>query len=221
MRYIDVRISQPADERNPMHQYVVDHDDYGVSRLLYRDQYSATEHAAMFHVEGPPEPYVTALEDQETLLDSAWSRCPDDSFYLYVREAMGPDDRTFSAAFSQPGLLVLTPIEYQADGTVRLTAVGPAGAVQSAVDDVPGSMGVDVVSVGEYAAGRIDARIDLTQRQFEAVQAAVRTGYYRALREATLEDVAAELDCSTGTAGDLLRRAERTVMADLVVGGPF
>ena len=140
---------------------------------------------------------------------------------MYVREDLAGEDRAFSAAFSQPGLLLLTPVEYRTDGTVGLTAVGPAEAVQAAVEDVPETMGVEVVSVGEYAAGRIDARQALTQRQFEAVRVAVETGYYRSPREATLSAVAARLDCATGTAGELLRRAERTVMADLVAGGPF
>lgn len=61
----------------------------------------------------------------------------------------------------------------------------------------------------------------MTGRQFEAVRAAVDAGSYRAPREAGLAAVADRLDCATGTAGELLRRAERTVMANLVASGPF
>jgi len=220
MRYLEVSVDQSADERNRMHQFVVDHDAYEISRLLHRDRYAADEHAMVFHVEGPRGPYERALAGSDAVHDYAISDCTDESFYLYVRAALAGDDRTFADAFSQPGLVVVPPVEYRADGTVRLTAVGPADAVQSAVDGVPDRMGVDVRSVGTFDAGRLDARLELTQRQFEAVAAAVEAGYYATPRSATLDDVASRLDCSTGTAGELLRRAERTVMADLVAGGP-
>ncbi|MEF8908268.1 MAG: helix-turn-helix domain-containing protein [Haloarculaceae archaeon] len=220
MRYLEVSVAQSPGERNPMHQFVVERDAYGPARLLHREA-EESSHAMLVHVEGPTGPYREALEARDAVQAFELSPCPDDSFYLYVREDLAGEDRAFASAFSQPGLLLLTPVEYRTDGTVRLTAVGPAEAVQAAVEDVPETMGVEVVSVGEYAAGRVDARQALTQRQFEAVRVAVETGYYRSPREATLSAVAARLDCATGTAGELLRRAERTVMADLVAGGPF
>lgn len=221
MRYLEVSVDQPPADRNPMHQFVVDHGGYEVSRLLYRYEYAEAEHAMLFHVEGPREPYERALAGQESVREFDLSPCPDGSFYAYVRAGMTDRDRAFADAFSQPGLIVVTPIEYRADGTVRLTAVGPAETVQAAVEAVPEAMGVDVRAVGEYSAGRIDPRLELTQRQFEAVAEAVECGYYSAPRAATLEDVADRLGCSSGTAGQLLRRAERTVMANLVEGGPF
>jgi hypothetical protein len=220
MRYLEVSVSQSSGERNPMHQFVVERDAYGPARVLHREVGEST-HAMLVHVAGPTEPYREALEARGAVRAYELSPCPDDSFYLYVREALSGEDRDFSSAFSQPGLLLLTPVEYRTDGTVRLTAVGPADAVQAAVEDVPETMGVEVVSVGEYAAGRVDTRQALTGRQFEAVRAAVETGYYSSPREATLSEVADRLDCATGTAGELLRRAERTVMADLVAGDPF
>ena len=113
------------------------------------------------------------------------------------------------------------PVEYRSDGTVRLVVVGPTAAEQAAVEEVPETDEVEVLAVGERLAGRIDSRLDLTRRQFVAVTVAVESGYFEVPREATLEDVASRLGCSTGTAGELLRRAEREVMADLVSGGRF
>lgn len=219
MRYLDVEIRQPPAERNPMHQFLVDHDDYTVARLLAREVFT-DDHALLLHVDGPESPYCEALDDREVVEEYVLETCPDESFYLYVRERLTDDDRTFSAAFSQPGLLLVMPVTYHADGTVGVSAVGPAEAVQAAVDAIPETMGVEVRAVGEYLAGRVDDRLELTPRQFDAVAAAVDTGYYSVTREATLSAVASRLDCSTGTAAELLRRAERTVMQNLVAGGP-
>ncbi|MFP8954216.1 helix-turn-helix domain-containing protein [Natrialbaceae archaeon A-arb3/5] len=222
MRYLEVSLYQPPDERHTMHQFIVDHDDYDASRVLHRQPYGDDEHTVLFHVDGPRTPYEGVLEDVSSVIEYEIAPCLDESFYLYVRAPLSGSDRTFAAAFVQPGLLVIPPISYRSDGTIRLTAVGPADSVQGAVDDVSEMMNVEVLSVGEYCAGRIDTRTDLTQRQFEAVSAAVDCGYYHATRDASLTDVADRLDCSSGTAGELLRRAERTVMEGLVHdGGPF
>nr|WP_226377483.1 helix-turn-helix domain-containing protein [Haloterrigena turkmenica] len=203
-----------------MHQFIVEHEGYTASRLLYGHQYG-DEYAMLFYIDGPQVPYEHALEDAPTVLDYELAPCRDDSFYLYVRESLTGADRTFVNAIEQPGLIIIPPVAFRADGTIRLTAVGPDEAIQTAVDDVADMAHVDVRSIGTYCAGRIDTRADLTQRQFEAVSAAVDCGYYHTTRDGSLEDVADRLDCSSGTAGELLRRAERTVMEGLVHGGPF
>lgn len=219
MRYLDVRIDQTEADRNPMHQFLVEHDAYGVSRLLSRERYD-DDHAMLFHVEGPADPFAATLAERAAVQAYEIGECADESFYLYVRETLAGEDRAFADAFAQSGLLLVLPVTYHPDGSVRVTAVGPARAVQAAVESVPERMGVEVVTVGEYTSGRVDSRLELTQRQFEAVEAAVDTGYYSAPRGGTLDDVADRLDCSSGTAGELLRRAERTVMSTLVTRGP-
>lgn len=221
MRYLELRVHRSPNERHPMHQFVVEHDRYNITRLLYGHQYAENEHALLFHVEGPAEPYRNELKTVSAVLEFELALCPDESFYLYIRERISEDDQEFTDAFSQPGLIIVRPIEYRSDETIQLAVVGPSDAIQAAVDDIPETNGVEILAVGEYLASRIDARIELTPRQFEAVTEAVESGYYDVAREASLDDVASRLDCSSGTAGELLRRAERTVMSDLVAGGPF
>ncbi|MDJ1430738.1 helix-turn-helix domain-containing protein [Halostagnicola sp. A-GB9-2] len=216
MRYLEVSLQRPPNERHPMHQLIVEHEDYDASRLLYQHQYAADENAVLFHVDGPRSPYEEALEDVPSTLEFEIAPCQEDTFYLYARGAVTKSGRIFIDAVSQPGLIAVPPVEYQSDGTIRLTTIGPSDAIQAAVENISDLMTVDVVSIGEFRAGRIDSRAALTQRQFEAVSAAVDCGYYRMPREGSLEEIAARLECSSGTAGELLRRAERTVMTRLV-----
>lgn len=54
----------------------------------------------------------------------------------------------------------------------------------------------------------------LTQRQRDALAAALGVGYYDHDTDTALEDVAAELDVTTTTAWEHLSRAEETVMTD-------
>jgi hypothetical protein len=220
MRYLRVAVQQDPGVRHPMHQFVVEHADYDVSRLLEYATPADGVATFLFHVEGPVEPYASAVADVSSVREHEVSSCPDDTFYLYVREKISQRGRAFVEAFSQPGVVGVMPIEYRADGTVRLTAVGPADRLQTAVDETPDGMDVEVLEVGEYDARRLDAGSELTDRQFEAVAAAVELGYYETTREATVADVGDALDCAPGTAAELLRRAERSVMGRVVSTGP-
>lgn len=56
----------------------------------------------------------------------------------------------------------------------------------------------------------------LTDRQQEALTAAVAVGYYEIPREGAVADVADAIDCSHSTAGELLRKAERTVLTAVI-----
>jgi len=61
----------------------------------------------------------------------------------------------------------------------------------------------------------VGALHELTQRQREALAAAIRAGYYGHEKDAGVEDVADELDIGTTTAWEHLARAEGKVMDDL------
>ncbi|WP_436908896.1 helix-turn-helix domain-containing protein [Halosimplex marinum] len=221
MRYLRVAVHQEPAVRHPMHQFVVEREGYSVSRLLQYNTALDEDPAFLFHVDGDPDPYEPALRGTESVSAYEISRCPDDTFYLYVRESIPEHSRDFVGALTQPGLVGVMPIEYRADGTVRLTAVGPAEKLQTAVEEMPEGMDAEVLEVGEYDARRLDAGGDLTDRQFEAVVAAVDCGYYETPREGSVEDVGDRLDCAPGTAAELLRRAERSVMRNVVSTGPF
>jgi hypothetical protein len=221
MRYLRIAVHQDPGDRHPMHQFVVEREGYSVSRLLeYTPPVEGTR-SFLFHIEGPVEPYEPALQSVPGVLEYELSPCPDESFYLYVQEELRDRDAELVEAFTQPGVIGVLPVEYRADGTVRLTGVGPADRLQAAVDETPDGMDIEVLEVGEYGARGLGAGSDLTDRQYEAVVAAVKAGYYETPREGSVEDVGERLDCAPGTAAELLRRAERSVMGDVVEAGPF
>ena len=78
---------------------------------------------------------------------------------------------------------------------------------------------VTVEEVGDYDRRHATVASDVTDRQFEAVSAAVEVGYYAVPREAGLGDVAGELGCAESTASNLLRKAEASVMRRVVGAG--
>ena len=55
----------------------------------------------------------------------------------------------------------------------------------------------------------------LTDRQQEILDTATDLGYYRVPREATHEDIAADLDLSTTTVGEHLRKIEARMLSEI------
>ena len=217
MKYVRLSLSLPPDARNPMHQFVVEHDGYEASYLLRGNNINDDRHTMLFYVDGHPiGPYREALEATENVLEYAISACPDESFYLYVRDQFSETGRGIVDAVTAAGLVGVSPVAFWADGTMELTLVGPGETVQRALEAVPEDIAVDVRKVGEYASHRFEPSAALTDRQFEAVAAAVDCGYYESPREGSTAEVAERLDCSPGTAAEHLRKAEARVMGELV-----
>lgn len=222
MKYVRLSLTLGPDARHPMHQFVVDRDGFEVSRML-EVNYSADGNGgfgvqtALFHVVGSPrESYEAALEATETVIEYEITSRDEGSFYVYVRGEHTDTDDRLVAALRQAGLVAMRPVEFHTDGTMRLTVIGPGEAVQRALDELPEGYGVDVRSVGEYDARYLAGGGDLTDRQYEAVEAAVDCGYYEEPRRGSVTDVAESLGCAPGTAAEHLRRAEARVMSDLV-----
>lgn len=217
MKYVSLALTQPPGERHPMHEFVIETDGYEVSRQLEMNLLDDGYWTSLFHIVGwPIEPYEAALEAADGIIDYEISARPNETFYLYVyNEPSEMDDQLIDAA-RQRGLVVVGPVEFRADGTIRLTMVAPAEAIHQTLDEVPEAVGVDVLSIGEYHARHFAGGGDLTERQYEAVTAAVECGYYEEPRTGSVAEVADRLDCASGTAAELLRRAEATVMGGLI-----
>ncbi|WP_225333267.1 helix-turn-helix domain-containing protein [Halomicrobium urmianum] len=219
MKYVRLSLDHDSEARHPMHQFVVDHEGFEASRLVAASPVVDGLRSALFHVRGGPiEDYEAALDGVASVTEYAVSPCPDDSFYLYTRDELSPEGQRLADAFATVGLVLLYPVAYRADGTIRVSVVGPGETVQAALADLPAGVAPDVLEVGEYGHRRLADGERLTDRQFEAVRAAVDCGYYGDPRDGSVADVAEELGCAPGTAAEHLRRAERRVMAALVDG---
>jgi predicted DNA binding protein len=243
MRALRLRLHPDPDTVHPMHEFVVRHDGFTRARLLAQGDRrpsggdgdgdaggtagdgdaggTADEpQALLFHVEGSDptrEAYAAALRDTDSVADFELDR-RDDVLYAYVLEARSPFDTRLAATFSRLRLVTVPPVEFVADRTIRLTVVGGASAVQSAVEALPAAIEAEVRRIGGFDGSVVDSSpaAALTTRQREAVAAAVDAGYYGATREGSVAAVAETLGCSTGTAAEHLRKAEARVMRAVV-----
>ncbi|SNZ04805.1 Predicted DNA binding protein, contains HTH domain [Natronoarchaeum philippinense] len=215
MKYLRLALALPPEQRHPMHQFVVESDEYGPSRQLHWSVGVDGSISTIFRVEGDPDEYVDALAAVDSV-ESYHVAPSGGEFYLYIREDLPERERQITTALDHEGLLIVPPIVYRVDGCGEFTLVGTSEAVQNAVDAVPEPIDVEVLEVGQYSAQPFDHATDLTDRQREAVRAAIECGYYETPRSGSVEDVADTLSCAPSTAAEHLRKAESSVMRRLV-----
>ena len=216
MKYLRVRLRFAEPALHPMQRFVRDSDRVERDLLLHGTTGAGDWDTLLFYVEGDADAYAAALEAADPIHDYDLTPLDEDGFYAYVEQDPSPLDETLFETFSRSGVIVVPPVEFDSEGTAELTILGKPDALQSAVESLPEAVEADVERIGEYAAGRGRFDPGLTDRQYDAVAAAVELGYYETPAECSVADVADELDCASGTAAEHLRKAERKVMGELV-----
>ena len=216
MKYLQLLLGQSDEIIHPMHEFVAGRDEYSSYRLLQWNPAVGETNTMIFYAEGPPDPYESALEDVNSILDHEIVPAEENAFYLYVRERLDAGAQRLTDAFTHGSLVVMPPIEFRSDRRIGLTVVGTASSLQRALDEAPASVDVDVQRVGQYNASRMNAANALSKRQSEAVTVALEVGYYETPREAGVADVAVHLDCAPGTAAEHLRKAEAALVRRVI-----
>jgi hypothetical protein len=217
MKYVRARFDIPPDGRHPMHQFAVETDD-AVSEYELLSAWPTPDGGAtlLLRFVGDADAYRTALDAVGSVVDYRVSGGAGDAVYVYAR-----DTQEYAPGYTirdvlEPGLVVVPPLVFHTDGSASGAFVGPPERVQSVVDAVADDVSVSVEEVTTYGRHGAEAGGRLTDRQFEAVEAAVNLGYYGATREATVAAVGDRLGCSASTAAEHLRRAEAAVMERVV-----
>ena len=195
---------------------VVESPVYASSRvereLVFEGQGGEGVETVLSYVEGDPEPYEAAFRDAPGVQEFEITR-DGDTFLLYLRRELNEEGQWLMDALGQETVVLVPPIEFRSDGSMHLALVGGRTDLQAVVEALGAELDVDVARVAEYGAvAGPSAR--LTDRQREALAAAWGVGYYDVPREAGIEAVADELDCSLSTASGLLRRAEARLVGD-------
>ncbi|THE63928.1 hypothetical protein D8Y22_15780 [Salinadaptatus halalkaliphilus] len=101
--------------------------------------------------------------------------------------------------------------------SLRVTVIGPDEDVQEHVTETRSLGELTVETVMSYYPSTTHRFDELTDRQQEVLVTAYEQGYYDIPRNATYEDIAAELDCSASSVGQILRRTEATLVTATVL----
>lgn len=193
------------------------------TRLIDWSMTSAERGTILYSIDGDHSSFAkratsTSGIDSVAFSDTGWER-------TYALVVMRPLETSMfdviHRASTHAGFVIRKPIIYR-DGNMYARVVGDPEPLQRAFEDVPSEIDVQIDEIGRFRGSMDDSRMTLTDRQREAVRAALELGYYDQPRGATHENVAAKLGCAPPTASDHLQKAEakliRTVMDELGPG---
>ncbi len=193
----------------------------GVRReqLLHLEWLSDGTYALLYRLQGEAGDVRTVLTDRDVVIDfdvvSGADADDAPASYLYVHTEEEPTLSALLAIAETHALLLEPPFDVTDDG-VLVTLVGEAASLQAAFADASDRIRVEVVRIGGYEPDVETPRTRLTDRQREALDAAVDLGFYERPRGTDFEELGAALDCAPSTANELLRRAEARLVRSAV-----
>lgn len=218
VKFLDVTFRQPDEMLHPMQAFiryedVVRYEELRTWNLLPEEPFEYE----LFYVVAPErDRYREQLDGVESVLEYDLTPIDDDSFYVYACQETRDDDRLFREAFAALELVVEPPIVYDAEAAMRMTLVGDGENLRTLLENVPEPIETGVHEIGEYDRREGAVAGALTDRQREAVAAAVECGYYEVPRTGSIEAVAGIMGCAPSTASNHLQKAESAVMTRLV-----
>ena len=215
MKYIHLTLRFPPAAMHPIHRFI-DESDAVDRDVLVHGQTVSQQDTFLFYVEGDREPYAAALRAAERITDFEITAVDDAGFYCFLTQEPEAMDNAMFDSFYRTGVIVAPPIEFLPDGVAKLTVVGESAALQAALAAIPEVVDAAVDRVGDFDWRQSVFDPSLTDRQRDAVRAAVREGYYDVPRAAGVDRVADRLGCSTSTAAEHLRKAERNLVTEFV-----
>jgi predicted DNA binding protein len=207
MKYLQLTLRFPSGVMHPMHRFI-DESDAIDRDVLVHGQTVGKQDTFLFYVEGQREPYENALRAADQITDFEITDVDAEGFYCFLTQTRNTMDEAIFETFYRTGVIVTPPIEFLPDGIAKVTVIGKPDALQSTIDDIPTAIEATIDRIGEYNWDQALFDPGLTDRQQQVVEAAVNSGYYSVPRENGIEAVAENLDCSTSTAGEHLRKAE-------------
>jgi len=167
----------------------------------------------ILHVaDGDADAFEAAVEDIPEVLGYDLERTGDGAFYVYLRDDTTTSLRDMFGSLLTGAVVIVPPIVYREDGWVSISLFGADESLQTAVEEIPDPVEVVVEQVGGLDSAAPAVGPSLTDRQREAVDAALELGYYEVPREADHVAVAEALDCAPSTAAEHLRKAEARVL---------
>ena len=203
MKSMRVELRYGEDTLSPIHGGLCESPDLDRELILGGQSVEGVETISSF-VYGAPDAYESLLVGRDSVLE--YDITPDeDGFFVYLRRELGPHGLSMMDSLARDTVVIVPPIEFRSDRTMRTTIVGHPEDLEAVLDSIPDGITMDVRRLGD---GVTEFEDSISTRQREALTIARDVGYYDIPRRNGIETVATELGCAVSTASELLRRGQ-------------
>jgi predicted DNA binding protein len=172
----------------------------------------------LYELDGQREDVVTAVEfADEDVIDYQITA---DGDATLLRCHYHPTDLVDSllGMLDEHAVMLEFPLTYvdPSRSALELTLIAAESELRDVVAAAPATVSVEVRRLGTYEQDEERLFTSLTDRKQEVARTAVERGYYEIPRQATCEDIAAEMGCSPATVAEHLRLIEQHLVTGIV-----
>lgn len=219
MRAVTLRVSSEQGWFGPFHRGVVESSEVSLRALHELRLLDDGSTVLLYEYDGNRDAAERLAEEYIDSEDAVWqtSRIDGDEWMFAHAEPSGLL-RGLLDILGTRRIAVDWPVTFPTDETAVVTLIGDEEELRRSFAGVPDAVSVSVERTGEYRSEPERLLAALTDREHHTLSVAVELGYYRNPRAVNYADIAAELDCSTGTVGAHLRNAESKIM-QAIIGG--
>ena len=215
MREFDIVLRTEDGTYNPLDEAIVDHPELSRETALHFDLMSDGTSVLLYHLSGDVSELEAILEAEESALSYDVFEVDDDGVRAHVRFAANTVLSAMMQLMDDYDLIIDPPIEIDDDGGLHMSVAGDFKKIREAARMRPGELDIELEENTSGDVDRVDVTTLLTDRQLEVLEVALAKGYYEIPRQATNEDIAGELDCSTSTVGEHLRKIESRIISQV------
>ncbi|WP_232423918.1 helix-turn-helix domain-containing protein [Haladaptatus paucihalophilus] len=112
-------------------------------------------------------------------------------------------------------VIIDMPIVFQRDGRLRITFIGEPELLRRVLDGTEELVDTELERTGRYQLESRRLRSLLTDRQREILIVAVEQGYYTVPRQASIREIADDVDLSVATVAEHLQKIEARVLSQV------
>ncbi|MFB6082914.1 MAG: helix-turn-helix domain-containing protein [Halorientalis sp.] len=215
MREFNIVLRAEGGTYNPLDEAIVEHPELSREAALHFDLMSDGTSVLLYHITGDADELERLLAEEESALSYDVFDVEDDGVRAHVRFASNTVLSAMIQLMDEYDLIVDPPVDIDDEGGLHMSVAGEFGKIREAARMRPGDIEIELQEDDSGPVDRVDVTALLTERQLEVLEVALEKGYYEIPRQATNEDIAAELDCSTSTVGEHLRKIESRIISQV------
>lgn len=215
MRRVRMTIDPHGVSLSRVHELITGGAEYLSEVSIVNWNVATLPEGVLLHVTGDYRRFEGEIDEIDVVTTHEIVPVTDTECYCFIEGEGTPATRALYETFTTGSLMIVPPVRCNEDGSATLTVLGTERDVQATIDTVPEGIDVEVEAIGRQRVAEDGVVGRLSDRQREAIEAALTLGYYDVPRGATNEDVARELGCVTATAAEHLRKAESTLISGL------
>ena len=214
MRYVKVSVIPTEGDIDPVASAIDAHPSLTRESILHISRLNDGTAVLLTQIRGEEGALDSVLASSEEVL--SYDVYPQqDGLQAYVHTEPTAAAASLLELEQEHEFVLDMPIEYGPDGGLKVAVIGREETVRRAIEDIPEGIRVELEQLSDYDPELRELSSLLTDRQQELLDTATDLGYYEVPRQATHQDIADELDLSTTTVGEHLRKIEARMLSEI------